>query len=68
MVIRPWGMAMWDAFKDDMDKVRYSCGVCCVVLCLLLCDTLCCFVVRCGVMWYGDGWCYGARLMRWRGV
>lgn len=21
MVIRPWGMAIWDAFKDDMDKV-----------------------------------------------
>ncbi|CBJ31687.1 Proline--tRNA ligase, central part [Ectocarpus siliculosus] len=20
MVIRPWGMAIWDAFKDDMDK------------------------------------------------
>ena len=22
MVIRPWGMAVWDAFRDDMDKVR----------------------------------------------
>lgn len=21
MVIRPWGMAIWDSFKDDMDKV-----------------------------------------------
>lgn len=24
MVIRPWGMAIWDAFKDDMDKVRHD--------------------------------------------
>lgn len=26
MVIRPWGMAVWDAFRDDMDKVSKQNG------------------------------------------